>query len=342
MTMNDLRCYQPLLDELKPWAGDVPIGYNVDFMGTLIDVRFQPMLHLSPSEVGGHYIETKLPPLGNGVNSEWWFETVNWLLAAREASGQFVMMTLGAAYGGQAVGAYQALQLVNPLPCKLVAVEPEPENFQWVIRHLRDNGIDPDAHWLVPLAISDRNDPVLFPVGSPGWGAHNCYASNEPNARAVYTDEIVARGNAAEALRNLLINNTTGIIKPVHPELDEMTEIKYVSALTLLDLLGAFDFVDYVESDLQLSEILVFPPFMDILRAKVRRIHIGTHMKEYHWYLHKLFAENGWEIVFSFEPSSRHVCDLGVFEFNDGVLTVTNPDLRGSGNPSIAGTAHSK
>jgi hypothetical protein len=143
-----------------------------------------------------------------------------------------------------------------------------------------------------------------------------------------YSEEIIAGGNAAQALENLLINNTTGIIKPVHPGLEEMTEIKYVSAVTLGDLLGPFDIVDYVESDIQQSEILAFPPFIDVLRAKVRRIQIGTHGKDTHRSLHGLFEKKGWEVVFSFEPNARHESDLGPFELNDGVLTVANPDLR--------------
>jgi len=63
------------------------------------------------------------------------------------------------------------------------------------------------------------------------------------------------------------------------------------------------------------------------LRKKVRRIHIGTHGKDVHWRLHDLFAENGWEIVFSFEPNARHDTVLGSFDTNDGVLTVRNPDF---------------
>ena len=50
-----------------------------------------------------------------------------------------------------------------------------------------------------------------------------------------------------------------------------------VSAVTLQDILGPFDSVDYVESDIQQSEILVFPPSMQLLKRKVRRVHIGTH-----------------------------------------------------------------
>jgi hypothetical protein len=72
--------------------------------------------------------------------------------------------------------------------------------------------------------------------------------------------------------------------------------------VTLSDVLGPFDLVDYLESDIQESEILVFPPFMDVVKRKVRRVHIGTHGKAVHWKLHDLFAQDGWEIVFNYGP----------------------------------------
>ena len=68
-----------------------------------------------------------------------------------------------------------------------------------------------------------------------------------------------------------------------------MAEIKLVSAVTLRDVLAPFEFVDYLDSDIQQSEIIVFPPFLDLLKRKVRRIHIGTHGKDVHRSLHELF-----------------------------------------------------
>ena len=104
-------------------------------------------------------------------------------------------------------------------------------------------------------------------------------------------------------------------------------EIKLVSALTLRDLLAPFERVDFVEADIQQSEARVFPPFVDLLRKKVRRIHIGTHGADTHRLLHALFADKGREIVFGYPPQARYESDLGSFEVNDGVLSVRNPDL---------------
>ena len=322
--MNDLQSCADIFKGMKPWSGVAPAGYMVDFLGTLTDARFRMPFGIDPAAVGGGPATTRLPVIEDG---EGWFEAVNWVEAARDARGRYTMITLGACYAAQAVGAYRALQLLNPMPCKLVAVEPEPENCQWIRRHMQDNGIDPEDHWLVPLALSDHNDPVLFPVGSPGTGAQNCVATNEPLAREIYASDIIAKGRVEDALRNLLMHNTTGLTKDLVPGHNFMAEIKLMSAVTLADILGPFDHVDYLESDIQQSEILVFPPFIDLLRRKVRRIHIGTHGKDVHRSLHQLFDQSGWDIVFSYEPNTKFDSPLGEFTTNDGVLTVKNPAL---------------
>ncbi len=322
--MNNLEKYADVFADVRPWAGQVPSGYLVDFVGTLTDATFRQAAGADPSTAGGCYVETKPPTITDG---EEWFEAVDWFEAAREARERYVMVTLGACYGAQAVGSYRALQLVNAMPYKLVAVEPEPENYQWVRRHMRDNSIDPDQQWLVKSAISASNDPVYFPVGSPGSGAQNCFSTNEQLSRKVYVQEILQSGRVQEALENLILHNTTGLTKDLVPGLNFMAEIKLMSAVTLRDILSPFDVVDYVESDIQQSEIVVFPPYIDLLSKKVRRIHIGTHGVDVHRELHDLFAKNGWEIIFSYEPNGSYSSALGSFTTNDGVLTVRNLDL---------------
>src|SRR6202049_2095072 len=149
--MNDLERCAGIFDGIKPWAGYVPRRFIADFLGQLIDIDFHPMLFTDPSfagdAVGGGWQETVLPDLGKVVppaDAEAWFEAVDWVIAAREARQRYVMITLGANYGAQAVGACRALRVVNPMPYKLVAVEPVPGNLNWIRRHMRNNGIDPD------------------------------------------------------------------------------------------------------------------------------------------------------------------------------------------------------
>jgi FkbM family methyltransferase len=326
--MNRLEDFAGVFDAIQPFAGDVPQGYAVDFLGILTDARFRTMFGVDPATVGGCHVTTKVPRPDDGDgHGEDWIERVNWFAAARDARDRFVMITLGANYGAQAVGSIRALQLINPLPYKVVAIEPVPENYAWMVQHLRDNGIDPEEQWLLQTAINDSNKPVFFPVGSPGTGTQNCVTTNEPAARRAYADDLIGSGRAESALRNLLNDSTTGIIKNLVPGRKFEAEIKLVSAVTLKDLLGPFELVDYIEADIQQSEILVFPPFMDLLKRKVRRIHIGTHGKELHWSLHELFKQEGWEVIFSYEPNASFTSAMGSFKTNDGMLTVRNPGI---------------
>ncbi|MBV9245352.1 MAG: hypothetical protein JO366_11135, partial [Methylobacteriaceae bacterium] len=124
--MNELRQYADLFQPITPWAGRVPNGFIVDFLGTRIAKEFVEMWGQDVAFPDGVEMQLKLPVLGDGENGEFWFEAVNWVLAAREARERFVMVTLGALYGYQAVGSQRALQLLNPLPYKLVAVEAVP------------------------------------------------------------------------------------------------------------------------------------------------------------------------------------------------------------------------
>jgi hypothetical protein len=327
--MNELSAYAPIFDPIVPSGVSPPPGYIADFFGNLIAKEFLRGTSRVPGArlPNDHLLDAARSRLGGGCNGEAWFEAIDWIVAAREARGQFVMATLGAFYGYQAVGSRRALELVNPLPYRLVCVEPLADKMTWLRRHLRDNGIDPDRQWLVEAAVGADNAPVLFPVGAPEIGGHNCIATNDPQVRQDLLRALLREGRAEQALTDLLLRNSTGLAKDVAPGGDFTAEIKFVSCVTLRDILGPFDVVDYVDADLQQSEIVVFPPHMDLLRRKVRRIHIGTHGADVHARLHALFAEQGWDIVFSYQPNGTHASPFGPFTTNDGVLTVRNPDL---------------
>ena len=324
-TAERLHEHARVLARLKPWAGHVPKGYQVDFLGALTNASFRVMWGADPAASGGTSVETSLPTLSQA--EEGWFEAANWAAAARDARGRFVMITLGACYGTQAVGSYLALKQLNPMPSKLVAVEAEPGNFAWLREYFKDNGIDPDEHWLLQAAVSESNDPVLFPVGASGLGANNCMWTNSPSEREVTWRELMNGGRAEDALRRLLTTNSTGLRKPIDPNRAETIEIRYVSAVTVADILAPFDFIDYLETDLQSAEVAVLPPAMDSLRRKVRRIHVGTHSQEGHRQLHRAFARGGWTRIFDYEPYTTYETPLGTFSTDDGLLTFRNPLL---------------
>jgi hypothetical protein len=324
--MNDLACYQNIFDGIAPYSGTVPAGYIIDCFGQLTELEFRT-LWLDQEDESLHRdrpIETTMPTLNSG---EGWFEMMNWVAAAREARGNYVMMTLGACYGAQAVGAYLALQRLNPMPARLVAIEAIGQNIAWLKRQFISNGIDPDDHWVIEAALGVDNQPSIFPVGGPGIGNQSYMGYNSPEGRQNIIAETTAGNFAATAFANVIRSNGTGIELNLVPETDHevIAELRFVSTVTLLNLLAPFDRVDFIEADLQSSENEIFPPAMASLTKKVRRVHLGTHGRDNHDAMEELFRDHGWDIVFSYRPDCDFETPYGSWRTLDGVLTALNP-----------------
>jgi FkbM family methyltransferase len=307
-----------MLSRITPWSGYVPDGYTVDFLGTLTDGEF----HWNRTgPFGGRSITTELPSVAS--SGETYFEIADWLYAARDASDRYVAISLGAAFGAQLVGAWKVLQAINPMPAHLVAVEPVPQNCAWTRKHMADNGIDPDRHSIIQAALGADNEPMLFPVGAPGAGVTSAIGINTAASRQVYADLVQRSGESERVLRNLFLHNATGLAQELGHGYSG--DIKFVSALTLRDVLSPFDRVDLLEVDIQRSEYDVIAPCVDVVKRKVRRVHIGTHGRDVHAALRQLFRGAGWEIVFDYRPDSEHVTGRGAMTILDGILSARNP-----------------
>jgi FkbM family methyltransferase len=317
-TVDHFAEVDELLQAVTPWCGEVPDGYVVDFLGILRDGKF---LWNQAGPCGGQYVTTSLPTLA--TDGEGWFEVADWLISAHEARQQYVAVSLGASFGYQLVGAWKALQAVNPLPARLVAVEPVPQNCAWIRRHMATNGINPDDHWIIQAALGHDNEPVLFPVGAPGTGLQNSHVVNATESRQSYAEALRRQGQCERVLESILLYNSTGIMRELGHGYS--AELKLVSAVTLRDVLAPLDRIDLLEVDIQQSEIEVIPPCMEIVNRKVRRIHVGTHGREAHDLLRALFSRAKWEIVFDYAPNSRHVTGRGSMDLGDGILTARNP-----------------
>jgi FkbM family methyltransferase len=307
-----------LLARVVPWSGQVPEGYAVDFLGILTDGSF---LWHQTGPFGGQHVNTALPTLA--TYGEAWFEVADWFYSARDAGGQYVAVSLGAAFGAQLVGAWKVLQAINPMPARLVAVEPVPENCEWTRRHMAINGIDPEQQWIIQAALGVDNEPILFPVGAPGTGLTASVQTNSEYARHGYAEIFQRRGLSDRVVENMFLYNSTGITHDLG--LGYSAEVKFVSAVTLRDVLAPYDRIDLLEVDIQQAEAHVIAPFMEVVNRKVRRVHIGSHGREVHVALRLLFSAAGWEIVFDYAPDSRHVTERGALELGDGILTARNP-----------------
>ena len=306
-----------LLEAITPWSGEVPPGYTADFLGVFSDGNF---IWNAVGPFGGGHVSTSRPTVAN--YGEGWFEVADWLVSAQEARGRYVAVSLGASFGYQLVGAWKALQLLNPLPSLLVGVEPVPENCARTRSHMATNGIEPDDHWIIQAVVAADNEPVLFPVGAPGAGCNSGIETNAAPFRRTTIDLLRRDGASERVLENILLHNSTGIVRELGPGLSG--EIKFVSAVTLRNVLAPLDRVDLLETDIQRSEGEIFSPAMEVV--KVRRVHIGTRGSDVHNMLRALFAGVDWEIVFDYGPG-KHMTPRGPLELGDGILTARNPGV---------------
>jgi len=309
-----------MLSRITPWSGYVREGYVVDFLGILTDGKF---LWNKTGPFGGRNVTTELPTVAS--YGEAYFEIADWLYSARDASDRYVAISLGAAFGAQLVGAWKALQAINPMPAHLVAVEPVPKNCESARQHMADNGIDPEEHSIICAGLGADNEPMLFPVGAPGTGVTSAIGINSAESRQVYADLIARSGESERVLRNIFRHNSTGFTQQLGHGYSG--DIKFVSALTLRDVLSPFDRVDLLEVDIQRSEYDVIAPALDAVKRKVRRVHIGTHGRDIHAALRELFLRAGWEIVFDYRPDSQHVTERGTMALLDGILSARNPSV---------------
>jgi hypothetical protein len=310
--------FKALMDSIPSWSGRLPANFFSEGFGILTRNMFKSEAAHQLSEERDALVA--LPPIEGG---EGWFEMVDWLISAREAIGEYVVVSLGANYGAQLVGAWTAMRLLNPLPSLLVAVEAVPENCRRIVLHMADNGIDANDHVIIQAAIAPNNEAVLFPVGAPGSGRNNGVATNSPLSRAVYAQVLGRASHAPGVVRNLMLRNSTGTVHDLGDGV--VGEVKFVSAVTLGDVIGPLRRVDLLEVDIQQAEGEALPPFIGVMSRKVRRVHVGTHGAKIHGQMRTLFRRAGWTIVFDFAPDSSHQTEFGSFKTIDGILTAVNP-----------------
>lgn len=314
-----------LFDGIEPWKGEVKKGRRRTFIGALHPIEPWDRGKTPPDEM--EHQETELPSIRWG---EGYFEWVSTMMAVRAAQHRFTAVSLGAHFGGPLVDAALALQKLNPMPYFLVGVEADPHMCAMLDEHFRENGIDPNDHWIINCAVNDTNRPVVFPVSEMRTGSNTMLHSSAERAALARTIEEV--GKSAEILRNVLVDGSTQLYIPLAnmegtPE--ARGELRFVSTVTVADVLGPLPFVDYLEIDMQQAEEWTLPPARELLKRKVRLVHLGTHGKSLHRNMVDMFAADGWDVLVDLLPGTRFATPEGPFTTCDGVLTAHNPSLEG-------------
>ena len=324
-TSLKLHKLMELFDGIEPWKGKVMKGRRRTFIGALHPIEPWDRDKTFPDEM--EYQETELPSIRWG---EGYFEWVSTLMAVRTARHRFTAVSLGAHFGGPLVDAALALQKLNPMPYLLVGVEADPYMCAMLDEHFRENGIDPNDHWIINCVVNDTNRPVVFTVSEMRTGS-NAMLHSRDQYECLF-DSIQEAGMCEEILRNVLTAASTQLYVP----LDNMAgtpeargELRFVSSVTVADVLGPLPFVDYLEIDMQQAEEWTLPPARQLLKRKVRIVHLGTHGQSLHRDMVDMFAADGWDVLVDLAPGTKFDTPEGAFTTCDGVVTAYNPALEG-------------
>ena len=158
------------------------------------------------------------------------------LRAVLEARDRFVCIELGAGWGPWLVATAAAARQRGIADIRLAGVEASNEHFQFMARHFRDNGLDPDAHSLFRGVIGTTDGLARFPKlldSTADWGAQAVYS--QPSA-----------GDGEPRFRDY-----RGL---------EFETVDEVPCLSLDTLLRRYDRIDLLHCDIQGAEGEVLPP----------------------------------------------------------------------------------
>jgi FkbM family methyltransferase len=280
--------HHPIFEQFTPFSGLKPAGFSIGWTGVLVEDALFDWPH---SEAGSVCISGQ--PEGG---SDGYFDLIALYRAVDRAQGSFTMFELGAGYGYWLSEGWAAARKRN-LAAKLVGVEGEPTHYEMMLRHLRNNGIDPSEHILLHAAVASKDGDVKFYVGDPqaNWGQRIAFESDP------------------ETVGNLTASTLSGI--------------------SLTSLLSQHHYVDLIHMDIQGAEVDVVASAVEAWRNKVGSFVIGTHSKEIERDLRRLFAENKWRCLYDYTIGEVNETDFGPVTFGDGVQIWENPNFDRSIEP---------
>ena len=168
--------------------------------------------------------------------SEDYYDWLDLLDAVANSSRPFTMVELGAGYGRWLVhGANLCRKLGLPLGL-LVGCEAEPTHFAWMKQHLHDNGHAPEHHRLCEAAVAERSGSIPFYVGAAASWYGQSIAAN-----------VIQYGESRRP-------NWRGILRRLIGKEKPMDVVKLVRAMTLQEIVGELQLIDFMHVDIQGAE----------------------------------------------------------------------------------------
>lgn len=289
-----------VLESFQPWVGEVEPDSYRDFLGVRTRVKYLPPTYAT---FAGR-LEGRPDAVSRASITADPAEMAGVLKAVIDASGSFCCVELGAGWGPFVVGSGVAARRRGISKIRLIAVEGSAAHMDFLRQHFVDNDFDPDQHKLIRAAVGVYDGKARFPrLHDPSfeWGAEAKF----------HRPGILHRlRNASERTLQLTLD-----------------AFDWVPCMTLGTILADVPGADVVHFDIQGGEAAVIVQGADVLRAKAKRLVIGTHGRDLE---HKLFVfldAQGWKLEDEkactfLQPEGRAITLL-----QDGVQVWRNPAL---------------
>ena len=184
-----------------------------------------------------------------------------------------------------AAGAQLARQ--RNLAYALVAVEAEPQHFEWLKLVLQDNGITSEEQSLHPLAIAPQ-------VGNV-WFLMNDRPAEQYGQRVLTAREVKSFAT------------------------DKNHRLEKLNARTLSSFIEPFDSIDLVSIDIGNLESDVVEEALTGLLRKARLLQVSTATTQTHRRLNSILGAAGWLPAFCFPPNSDSETPYGRVHFASGL-----------------------
>lgn len=296
-TLPTLQLSSALFGNFNCFAGAVPAGFWVNWLGVMTRSDVWPF----PPEIQTLYARDREERLEYPLRDEHVLDWVPLIEAVMSSQKIFRMVALGAGWGRWlTAGAFAARH--RGLAFHLTGVEAEPDHFAWMQQHMRDNSMPDECVRLVYGAAAARSEPCWFPVSNSNWYGQSIV--DVPDAAIDSQGDVFIKG----------------------------TRLRRVPAVTIQDVLGGPEQVDYLHMDIQGTEFDFLASNPDLLRSFVRIVNIGTHSEVIERRLRRLFQRLGWRARYDVNLGTKLNVRLdgsesAVVEFGDGVQVWENPVL---------------
>lgn len=243
------------------------------------------------------------------------FQWIDLLEAVRDAQDQFVMIEVGAGNGRWGCRGAESAR-VKGVPFYLGFVEAEPYRCNVVIPdQMKKLGISQDLYRIFEFALGESNSTCLFYISSANQNLDNWLGQS-----VLMPTDRVKRTLPGQYYGHRLVETVYGYVAT------EVQQRKFSEVLSAINT----PIIDLCDFDIQGNEFIVMRESIDILNARVKSLHIGTHSHVIEADLRNLLLNNEWKLIRDFPCCQVNSTEYGPIKFVDGVQTWHNKRYKNS------------